>query len=234
MSTLKERHYWSQLRAALTAGQWLSSSPAKAPNGSPLPWSELFRKFNKHCRGFADVAQVASSTQALAVLLAASSKSKNEDQDEWVPESKEGMYAMELGEECILPAERKKAGIEGYEALKQLESANFDTLNFALAYYAYALGNPSECLAHLAKVPDTAHIQNHIPLPSTLRASTLQVPSSSSSSTSASSSIVSTDSAATATPSVTPSATISIAEIKDGRAWAMAETIRSLCLQGAL
>jgi len=126
MSTPKERHYWSQLRAALTAGQWLSSSPAKAPNGSPLPWSELFRKFNKHCRGFADVAQVASSTRALAFLLAANSKSKNEDQDEWVPEQKEGVYALELGEECILPEEQKKDGMEKYEELKKLESANFD------------------------------------------------------------------------------------------------------------
>ncbi|KAF5368047.1 hypothetical protein D9758_004500 [Tetrapyrgos nigripes] len=227
MSTPKERHYWSQLRAALTAGQWLSSAPAKAPNGAPLPWSELFRKFNKHCRGYTDVAQVASATQTLAVLLAANSKSKNEDQDEWVVERKEGEYALELGEECILPAERKKDGLEAYEALKKLESANFDTLNFALAYYAYAVGNPTECLAHLAKVPEVAHVQNHIPLPSTLRASTFLAPSTSAS---AASSIA--ESSSTATPSLTPSATISIEEIKDGRAWAMAETIRSLCLQG--
>ncbi|THV02054.1 hypothetical protein K435DRAFT_923263 [Dendrothele bispora CBS 962.96] len=97
--------------------------------------------------------------------------------------------------------------IEGCVKLKQLESANFDILNFTLAYYAYALGNSSECLAHLAKVLDTAHVQNHIPLSSTLRASTLQVLSSSFSSTSASSSIASTDSATTATSSITPSAT---------------------------
>lgn len=98
-------------------------------------------------------------------------------------------------------------------------------LNFALAYYAYALGNPSECLDHLSKVPDVSHVQNHIPLPSTLRASTLQVSvdGSSISSVSPAGSFIGTIESA-----------LSIAEIKDGRAWAMAETIRSLCLQGML
>ncbi|KAJ7573935.1 hypothetical protein C8J56DRAFT_803661, partial [Mycena floridula] len=41
-------------------------------------------------------------------------------------------------------------------------------LKFALADYAYALGNPSECQAQLSKVPDISHVQNHIPLPGTL------------------------------------------------------------------
>ena len=57
----KDKHYWSQLRGALTAGQWSSNFPAKAPNGSALTWSELFRKFNKHCHGFRDITEVASS-----------------------------------------------------------------------------------------------------------------------------------------------------------------------------
>ncbi|KAJ3899328.1 hypothetical protein F5879DRAFT_1061659 [Lentinula edodes] len=215
MST-KDRHYWSQLRAALTAGHWSSSSPAKAFNGAPLSWSELFRKFNKHCKGYVDVAEVASQTHALSLLLIANSK--DEDQDEPVrPEE----YPLELGDECILASERVEEARLGYDILKKIESSNFDTLNFALAYYAYALGNPSECLDHLKKVPDVAHVQNHIPLPATLRANTLRVPTGGSSiTTSPAESIAGTES------------TISIADIKDGRAWAITETIRSLCLQG--
>ncbi|EEB95339.1 hypothetical protein MPER_05703, partial [Moniliophthora perniciosa FA553] len=165
MSNVKDRHYWTQLRAALTAGQWSSSFPAKAPNGTALPWSELFRKFNKHCKGFSDVAEVASQTHALSLLLSANSR--NEDQDQPV---KPHEYPLELGEECVLPEERVEEAKVGYETLKKLESSNFDTLNFAMAYYAYALGNPSECLSHLNKVPDVSHVQNHIPLPKTMRA----------------------------------------------------------------
>lgn len=117
----KDRHYWTQLRAALTAGQWLSSAPAKAPNGSPLPWSELFRKFNKHCKGYTDVSQVASQTQALAILLCANSK--DEDQDEPVrPEE----YPLDLSDECVLPPERIEEAQIGYDVLKKLESSNFD------------------------------------------------------------------------------------------------------------
>ncbi|KAF5364728.1 hypothetical protein D9757_012498 [Collybiopsis confluens] len=217
----KERHYWNQLRSALTAGQWSSSSPAKTPNGYSLPWSELFRKFNKHCKGYADVATVAEQTQVLGLLLGSDS-----DQNSLLsPEE----YPLELGDECILLPERAEEVKAGYEVLKKLESSNFDTLNFALAYYAYALSDPSECLNHLAKVPDTAHVQNHIPLPTTLRASTLAVPGSRAptvASTNASNSTLGAgDSAASMT-------SISIPEIRDGRAWAITETIRSLCLQG--
>ena len=121
MSNPKERHYWTQLRAALTAGQWSSPHPAKAPNGVPLPWSELFRKFNKHCKGYSDVVEVASQTHALSLLLSANTR--NEDQDEPVkPEE----YPLDLGNECILPEERMEEARQGYEALKKLESSNFD------------------------------------------------------------------------------------------------------------
>lgn len=120
MST-KDRHYWSQLRAALTAGHWSSSSPAKAFNGAPLSWSELFRKFNKHCKGYVDVAEVASQTHALSLLLIANSK--DEDQDEPVrPEE----YPLELGDECILASERVEEARSGYDILKKIESSNFD------------------------------------------------------------------------------------------------------------
>ncbi|KAJ3970420.1 hypothetical protein EV361DRAFT_283689 [Lentinula raphanica] len=215
--TTKDRFYWAQLRAALTAGHWTSSSPAKSFQGKPLSWSDLFRKFNKHCKGYTDVAEVASQTHALSLLLLANSK--DEDQDEVIrPEE----YPLELGDGCILAPERLEEARSGYEVLKKLESSNFDTLNFALAYYAYALGNPSECLDHLNKVPDVSHVQNHIPLPATLKANSLHVPNRGSSITTSS----------LAESSGGTDSIISIADIKDGRAWAIAETIRSLCLQG--
>ncbi|KAG7440123.1 uncharacterized protein BT62DRAFT_989346 [Guyanagaster necrorhizus] len=201
MSTPKDKYYWTQLRAALTGGQWSSSYPSKALNGTALSWSELFRKFNKHCKGYEDVTEVASQTHALALLLAASSK--DGDQDD-APRT--GEYALELRDESVLPEERKGEAQAGYDILRKLESSNFDTLNFALAYYAYALGNPTECLSHLSKVPDVVHtITSVVNL-----------------------------SISSAGASIISDVSLSIPEIKDGRAWALTETLRSLCLQDPL
>lgn len=120
MSLPRDRYYWAQLRLALTSGQWSSKHPAKALNGNALSWSELFRKFNKHCRGFQDVAQVASQTHALALLLGANSRDDDQDGDG------EGIYPLELGEECVLLEERIEEAKVGYEVLKGLKSSNFD------------------------------------------------------------------------------------------------------------
>ncbi|KAJ2933762.1 hypothetical protein H1R20_g3330, partial [Candolleomyces eurysporus] len=79
MPSVKEKHYWSQLRSALTAGQWLAQFPAKEPGGKQLSWDELFRKFNKHCKGFNDVSELASYNYDLALLLASSSLNEDED-----------------------------------------------------------------------------------------------------------------------------------------------------------
>ncbi|KAG6845844.1 hypothetical protein H0H87_002535 [Tephrocybe sp. NHM501043] len=225
----KDRHYWAQLRLALTSGQWSAKYPAKAPDGTALPWSELFRKFNKHCKGFEDVAQVASYTQALALLLSANSPDEDEDD---IPGDATFEYPLELGQECMLPEERIEEGKGGYEALMSLKSSNFDSLNFALAYYAYSLGNPAQCLSHLSGVPELLSVPNHIPTVSdaSTRASTtaghthhlgLHVPSFSTG--------TSLSSAGGSFASLADSAS---PEIRDGRAWAMTETMRSLCLQG--
>jgi hypothetical protein len=120
MSNAKERHYWSQLRASLTAGQWLAQYPAKDPRGGQLSWTELFRKFNKHCKGFHDVSEIASQTYGLALLL--STHALNEDDDYRSPRD----LSIELGKECILPPERGEEATEGYEKLKSLQSANSD------------------------------------------------------------------------------------------------------------
>ncbi len=127
MSNPKERHYWTQLRAALTAGQWRSSAPAKTPSGTALTWSELFRKFNKHCKGFQDVAEVASQTRSLAKLL--SEPYPDEDEDAEVAVStgaSEKRGQLDLHEESMLAEKYVEMASNGYTALKALGSSNSD------------------------------------------------------------------------------------------------------------
>ncbi|KAF8804168.1 hypothetical protein BYT27DRAFT_7170685 [Phlegmacium glaucopus] len=208
MSNPKERHYWAQLRAALTAGHWRSNSPAKTPKGVSLSWSELFRKFNKHCRGAQDVALVASHTHTLALLISDDSS----DYD-----------SLGIDTECLVSegkAERVKAG---YEQLKSLQSSNLDTIQFALAYYAYASGNPALCIAHLENVPELNQVRSHIPtsLSASLSSANLLSPSTYAPST-----------ASSFSPSFTSVVDSTVPEVRDGRGLAMAESFRSICLQG--
>ena len=117
MAHAKDKHYWTQLRSTVVAGSWDSSSPAKAPNGASLSWSELLRKFNKHCTGYADVAELVSQTQALSLLLAANAPDLDGD-DTRQPNT------LTLGDECILLEERAEEGLAGYNVLKSLQSSN--------------------------------------------------------------------------------------------------------------
>ncbi|KAJ2923781.1 hypothetical protein H1R20_g13313, partial [Candolleomyces eurysporus] len=219
MSSVKEKHYWSQLRSALTAGQWLAPFPAKEVNAKPLSWDNLFRKFNKHCKGFNDVSELASHNYDLALLLASSSLNEDEDYADVRD------FSVELGNESVLPSERIQEALKGYETLKALQTANSDSVSFALAYYAYALGRPSDCLSHLAKVPDFSQIQAFVPKTGTASSSTsnlLTIPTSTAPA-SASSSV---------TGGFSSYIDSSVAEVRDGRGWALTETFRSLCLQG--
>jgi hypothetical protein len=113
----KKRHYWAQLRTALTAGQWRTRFPAKTPSGAPLSWSELFRKFNKHCQGAQDVANVASHTYTLALSI--SEDSLNEDEDD-------GASILAIDTECLISQGRVKKIEAGYEELQSLQSSNLD------------------------------------------------------------------------------------------------------------
>ncbi|PPR04627.1 hypothetical protein CVT26_015006 [Gymnopilus dilepis] len=231
MSSPKERHYWSQLRAAITAGQWRSEFPVKAYNGSALSWSELFRKFKKHCRGFEDVAVVAEQTRLLALLLGSKYKDDDENsevEDTSAPNSEGGssrkgrLGKVDLEEECVLLPERVEEAKVGYDTIQSLQSSRFDTIHFALAYYAFALGNPRDCLQHLSKVPELLQFQNHIPSNTdSARSNGLLAPSS-----------YAPSSTTSFSGSFTSVVDLTTAEVRDGRAWAMAETFRSLCLKG--
>jgi hypothetical protein len=136
MSSPKERHYWAQLRAALTAGRWRASHPAKAPNGTTaLPWPELLRKFNKHCPGYRDISELAALTQALALLLSARYEDDDEDIEVSMPaveqQGSDAEVASQRGEldidgECVLLEERIEEALVGYELLKSLGPTSFD------------------------------------------------------------------------------------------------------------
>lgn len=245
MTSAKDRHYWRQLRETLTAGRWDDKSPARTPNGSPLSWSELLRKFNKHCVGYTDVAELASQTQALALLLSANASDRSLDGNEV---STRG--ALMLGSECMLPEERIEEGITGYSALKKLES-NFDvrgavsinwlrmlipvhllkSIRLAVAYYAYALRRPAECLSVLAEVKSLSDVQGRTPA-SGSRAAPFDTPHSNSLTLRIPGGI-SEGSVSSATDSaVSAISSASVADISDGTTWSITESIRSICLQG--
>ncbi|KAF9478780.1 TPR-like protein [Pholiota conissans] len=224
MSTPKERHYWAQLRAALTGGLWRASHPAKALNGTALPWSELLRKFNKHCQGYRDVSDMAAQTRALALLLSARYADDDEDDEIAMPGVEKGAEeSKELGVDgvCVLPEERIEEALVGYEILRSHTTSNFDTIHLALAYYAFALKRPEECLAHLQKVTGLLQYQAFIPTTPDSARTSLIVPSYAPSTTSFAGSFASTSTADGMMP-----------EVRDGRVWAMTEALRSLCIQG--
>lgn len=123
----KARHYWTQLRAALTAGQWRSHFPAKTPNGVALSWSELFRKFIKHCRGAQDVAHVASYTHTLALFILKDPTDEDDDND------------------CLVSEAVVDQIKEGYEQLKSLQSSNLDVSyspESFISMFTFPIDNP--------------------------------------------------------------------------------------------
>lgn len=121
MAHAKDKHYWRQLRSVLTAGLWDAPTPAKTPNTHPISWSELLRKFRKHDPGHSDIAELASQTQALSLLLGANSSDRSLDGND-VNE----IGSLILGEECLLSEERIEEATAGYDALKTLAESNVD------------------------------------------------------------------------------------------------------------
>lgn len=47
----KAAHYRASLGAALVRGAWADANPGTEPNGNPLSWAELIRKWAKHTGG---------------------------------------------------------------------------------------------------------------------------------------------------------------------------------------
>lgn len=95
--------------------------------------------------------------------------------------------------------------------------------DLALAYYAYALSRPSECLSIIGRVKDLTDIQSRIPTAKS-SASTINAAGGSHDQSSSSSSW--TGSFASA------DTVVSTSYVQDGRAWSLTETLRSMCIQG--
>ena len=116
MAHTKDKHYWTQLRMALTGGSWGSSAPAKEFHGHTISWTELLRKFNKHCHGYGDVSEIANQTQALALLIAAGPTDSELDGDKRYVED-----SLILGTESVVAGEHADEARVGFEALRNLE-----------------------------------------------------------------------------------------------------------------
>ncbi len=160
MSNPKERHYWAQLRSALTSGQWRSPHPARTPNGTPIPWPELLRKFNKHCRGYSDIAEVAAQTQALCLLLGA----RYADDDEHIllpdPNSRSSdVVELDLEGVGVLAEERIEEAMIGYDVLKRLETSQFDVrvYRFFRSYDSHIWTDHTSGSSSLFVCPTKAH-----------------------------------------------------------------------------
>jgi hypothetical protein len=131
--------------------------------GNTLNWANLLRKFNKHCPGQNEFAEVVSQTHHLYLQLAASQQNRllmalNASQTS----------PLDLGDDAILPEERQQEGQAGYDVLNAIPSPSEvrptkshvyfgfnqtipkSTL-LALAYYAYSLSRPSESFDILSK-----------------------------------------------------------------------------------
>jgi hypothetical protein len=119
MAQTKDKHYWSQLRVALTAGSWGSPHPAKAFKGGPISWTDLLRKFKKHCHGFSDVSEIANQTQALALLVAGGPTDRELDGIGYHHEE-----LLVLGTESVVADEHAAEAELGYKILRGLEAEN--------------------------------------------------------------------------------------------------------------
>lgn len=117
MALTKDKHYWTQLRTAITAGQWDSEQPGKDFKGNTLNWANLLRKFNKHCPGQNEFAEVVSQTHHLYLQLAAGQQKSAADGSQYSQAS-----PLDLGDELLLPEERQQEGRAGYDALKTIPS----------------------------------------------------------------------------------------------------------------
>ena len=112
---MKGKHYWTQLRTALTGGLWGTPKPARAFKGEPISWPDLFRKFNKHCHGFEEIVEIASQTQAAALLVAGGAEDVDLDGDAHTVTS-----ALILDGECIAAEERTEEVQAAHNAMRQL------------------------------------------------------------------------------------------------------------------
>lgn len=233
MALTKDKHYWTQLRTVITAGQWGSDVPGKDPKGNVLNWANLLRKFNKHCPGQNEFAEVVSQTHHLHLQLAAG------QQKSAIDGSQSSLTnPLDLGDENVLPEERLQEGQAGYDVLNAIPSpsevrparpythlgpdCNPKSTSLALAYYAYSLSRPSESFDILSRVEHLTHPLKRIPASkSVTSASNVSQQGTDQSSVSSWGASFTTVEHSQVNP-----------DIRDGRTWSLIETVRSVCLKG--
>lgn len=99
-------------------------------------------------------------------------------------------------------------------------------MKLALAYYAYALESPVQCLSYLDQVRDLANAQVRLNAMGSLRSSASSAQARSVSDNTSSVSFIGSF--------VLSESTSIVADVADGRAWIAIEVVRSVCLQGDL
>lgn len=217
---LKATHYTHQLQNALTRGLWADPSPALAVKGEPMTWSELLRKYKKHCVSQHITAEIALQTQSLSLLLLPDPvDAKRITQEDLDGDSEEPHGSMSLGTECELSPSRIDDARLGFAALELLNDTpnERDSTLFTRAYFAYALKRYKECLALL----NPMSFDEDVPEPASATKSTrLQVPSEGSTG--------STGTHLTWTGSI---ASVDV-DVRDAKMWRLVEIIRGRCLQG--
>ena len=130
MALTKDKHYWTQLRTATTAGQWDSDFPGKDRKGNTLNWANLLRKFNKHCPGQNEFAEVISQTHHLYLQLAAGQQKSATDSSQRSQAS-----PLDLCDNTILPEERQQEGLVGYDGLHAIPSPSEVSLTKSHIYF---------------------------------------------------------------------------------------------------
>ncbi|KAF8530061.1 hypothetical protein BU17DRAFT_72839 [Hysterangium stoloniferum] len=220
MANAKATFYTTHLYLALIAGNWTSELPSRAIRKGGLDWPELLRKFRKHRPEAGDIAEVASYTQALSLLLLRSQFGSPEALDGYTDPTE----PLQLGAECSLPDERKDEARMGYELLQKLNES--ESVRLALSYYAFALGRFQDALEHLSLVEFEE-------LTSSVNASnvgsvstTLSVPMSYGTEATGAT-------AGSAAASFTPSIAALDSGVKNGELWRITQLIRGKYIQGA-
>ncbi|GJJ14235.1 hypothetical protein Clacol_008498 [Clathrus columnatus] len=213
MNNPKAQFYTNQLYSALTAGEWSSDFPSKGLRKGNLSWSELLRKFRKHRPDALEVAEIASHTQSLCLLLSRSNPPTLEslDDDRTIPHE-----PLSLGDECLLQEDQKEGCLLGYQSLKNITPSDSSCLT--MAFYAFASGSFMDALQHLALV-------NFDNLPSFVNASNTGTGSTMMSFP------ISYDSSGTVSSFLSSLPSLE-ADMKAGRLWRIVELIRGRCLQG--
>ncbi|KAG8875781.1 hypothetical protein FRB97_004721 [Tulasnella sp. 331] len=237
MATLanpKGAHYEHEVQAALCRGAWADSSPSATPKGVPVSWDELLRKYRKHCQA-TDLSEVASQTQAISLLVAASHASGSLSPASLDSDCANQEDIFSSRGECSVSEERIG---EAKAALKSLDSLGDKTsygtsIRLTKAYIQLAIGNAQHCITILSTVDfdtEKKHVQT--------------IPPSSSAPASAMSSLGTSSGISTLESALSKSGTLAGSigvtnlakrlevEVGDGKVWATVERIRGRCLEG--